>query len=165
MSGFIQQGVVNQVTTSGINQPTITGVTAGNTLISVYQSSFNSGGSFSAPTDSSGQTWTLRTQVNASGTNNSGSAIAYLLNANSGTHTLTWVSQAGPSEANITEWNGITGVGGAAPAGVVNNTGATTITTGSYTPSQANEVIIATGVSLALQIQTISTVLLRVSRP
>jgi hypothetical protein len=70
--------------------------------------------------------------------------IAYLLNANAGAHNLTWASQTSASQAVISEWNGITATGGT----VVQNsaTSNTTITSSSYTPSQANEVVFATQV-------------------
>jgi hypothetical protein len=139
VSGFVQQGAVKAVA-SGTNQPTITGVTSGNALICVYEVN-DASGSFSAPTDSAGQTWTIRTQLNS---NTVGVAIAYLFNANAGTHTLTWATQSFASEACLSEWNGITGVGATAPTGTTSS-GATSLTSGSYTPSQANEVIIALG--------------------
>jgi hypothetical protein len=137
MSGFVQQGAVNAIT-NGVNSPTITGVTAGNTLICAY--SVNNGVTLAAPTDSAGQTWTLRGSVNGSTIS---TGIAYLLNANAGTHTLSWTTSSDASEANISEWNGITAVGGTPQT--TTGSSVTSITSGSYTPSQANEVVIAVG--------------------
>jgi hypothetical protein len=135
MTGFVQNGATNSVT-SGTNQPTITGVTAGNTLISTYH--VYDALTLAAPTDSSGQTWTLR--VSGNGQNQS-IAIAYLLNANAGTHTLTWATTPDASTAGISEWNGITGTGGTGVTGF--NGAAATATSASYTPGSSSEVVIA----------------------
>lgn len=135
MSGFVQQGAIHAVA-SGTNQPTIASVASGNTLIAVY--AVNNGNTISAPTDSAGQTWTIRGQFHNSTVT---IVLAYLLSANAGTHTLTWATQTSASESGISEWNGITAVGNAAVS--TNGSSVTTLTSASYTPSQANEVIIA----------------------
>jgi hypothetical protein len=136
MSGFIQNGATAAVG-SGVINPAITGVTAGNALICVYV--VNNAATLAAPTDSSGQTWTIAESFNAAGV--AQLAIAYLLNANAGTHTLTWVTQPNGQESGISEWNGITGVGGTP---VTNNaSGVTTLTSASYTPGSASEAVIA----------------------
>lgn len=128
MPGLIQASAMSINVT-----PSLTGVTAGNTLIAFFGSGTTT---WAAPTDSAGQTWTLRTSVNAGGTS---FAIAYLLNANAGTHNLTGTASGGANSMMI-EVNGITAVGGTP---VTNTGGSTTAATGSYTPSQANEFIVA----------------------
>lgn len=140
MSGLVQQGAVNAIGT-GVNSPTIGGVAGGNTLICVYSLQTNL--TLVAPTDSAGQTWNLAAQATTGGGIQLG--LAYLLNANAGTHTLSWATSANPSESNITEWNGITAIGGTPATNTSGGTGVTTLGTGTYTQSQANEVIIAAG--------------------
>ena len=72
MSGFVQNGATIS-TANGTLSPTITGVTAGNTLICWY--CVNDAITLSAPTDSNGsQTWTFRTQTDGNGV---AIAIAY----------------------------------------------------------------------------------------
>ena len=135
MSGFVQNGSTNSVA-NGTNQPTITGVTAGDTLICAYH--VYDAITLAAPTDSAGQTWTLRVSGNGQGQS---IAIAYLLSANAGTHTLTWATTPDASTAGISEWSGITGVGG---TGVTSfNAAATSATSSSYTPGSSSEVVIA----------------------
>lgn len=136
MSGFVQNGATAAVG-SGVIHPAITGVTAGNTLICFY--AVNNAATLAAPTDSAGQTWTIAESFNAAGV--AQLAIAYLLSANAGTHTLTWVTQANGQESGISEWNGITGTGGTP---VTNNaSGVNSLTSASYTPGSASEVVIA----------------------
>jgi hypothetical protein len=138
VSGFVQQGSVSAVTSGGAT-PSITGVTSGNTLICVW--AIDGAVSIGVPTDSSGQTWTIRIQTGA-GSFNQGCAIAYLLNANAGTHNLTWPSSSGHTQvAQISEWNGITAVGGTGQASSA--TTSTSLTTASYTPGSSSEVVIA----------------------
>jgi hypothetical protein len=142
MSGFVQNGATAAVN-SGVLAPTITGVTAGNTLICVYE--IFSTATIAAPTDSNGgQTWTILVQNH--GTQIS-LAIIYLLNANAGTHTLTFATQSNASVAGICEVNGITGTGGSP---VSSDTGggspATTITASNYTPASSSEFVVACAV-------------------
>jgi hypothetical protein len=132
---LVQQGAVAAIN-SGVGAPSLTGVTAGNTLIVCYQ--VNDAVSINAPTDSAGQTWTRLVNFNAVG---QAICIAWLQNANAGTHNLTFTTLADANESNITEWSGITGLGNAAVTG--SSATVSTITTGSYTPSQPNELIIA----------------------
>ena len=73
----------------------LTGVTAGNTLALIVGQTSNAVGAAAmpAPTDSSGQTWSTAVapvSVGASGSEVSQAAIYYLLNANAGTHNLTY---------------------------------------------------------------------------
>jgi hypothetical protein len=132
MSGFVQNGATAAAASAVLN-PTITGVTAGNQLFCVY--SVAGGQTLSAPTDSSGQTWSL---VSYKGHHTE--AIAYLLNANAGTHTLTWATQAYHC-GGIMEWNGVSALSSAAMATADTSSG-TTLTTGNYTPATANELLI-----------------------
>ena len=139
MSGFIQNSPTHSVA-SGINAQAITPTAIGNQLISVYCLAGTSPVPV-APTDSSGDTWTLLV------TNNSGSgaetiAIAYLLSCSStAARTITWASGASGNTQSISEWNGITAAGGTPvfASGTTN----TTATSASYTPSQANEIVFA----------------------
>jgi hypothetical protein len=132
MSGYIQSGTMVQ---GNPPAPTISGVTANNTLICTFGS--DAAQVITAPTDSAGGTWVIDTQTNANGQT---IAILHLFNAAAGTHTLTF-STGGSSQACISEWNGITGIGNAGASNT--KASSTTITTPSYTPSQANEVVIA----------------------
>jgi hypothetical protein len=116
------------------NNPSLTGVTAGDTLIFVQ---IGANSTITAPTDSSGQTWTLST---TSGGNGVACAIAYLLSANAGTHNLTGTGLGGGCTC-LSEWSGITAVGGTPQSS--NGASASTYTTPTYTPSQNNEVIVA----------------------
>lgn len=133
---FVQNGATNLVAT-GVNSPTITGVTAGNTLIAVWGvDAVNVAAA--APTDSAGQTWTIvKTFSNASASG----AMAVLFNANAGTHTLSWVTEAQPTQSAICEWDkSVKAIGGTA---VTNSTTAATLTSASYTPGSSSEVVIA----------------------
>ena len=133
---FLQQGATLSVV-NGTCSPTISGVTAGNALICEY--GVNDAKTLAAPTDSAGQTWLIRAQYDANGQS---LAIAYLLNANAGTHTLTWATTSDAATAAISEWNGITSAtGGTAATG--SQAAGTSLTSGSYTPAQATEVVIA----------------------
>jgi hypothetical protein len=135
MTGFVQQGAVTAAT-NGVCSPSITGVTGGNTLICWYQ--VNDAISLTAPSDSAAQSWTIQVQTSGNGV---ACAIAYLLNANAGTHTLTWTTTPDAAASAISEWSGITGVGGTPQATNLNTI--TTITTPSYTPGSSSEVVIA----------------------
>lgn len=133
--GFVQNGAT-KLQATGINQPTIASVVAGNSLICVYGVTSTNVTSV-APTDSSGQTWTIvKTFANALGSG----AIAWLQNANAGTHTLSWATHPQPSQAAISEWNGLTAIGGTP---VSNSATAATLTSASYTPGSASEAVIA----------------------
>lgn len=126
MTGFVQNGPTAVITT-GILQPTITLVTAGNGLIAKYSvDAINA--VIAPPTDSAGQTWQTRsTFANAGGSG----GIFYLLNANAGTHTLSFATRAGAQQGGIEEANGLIGPGGTA---VSNSVTAATITSPTYTP-------------------------------
>lgn len=82
-----------QKTNASVNgsspSPALTGVTAGNTLVLILSSYLASD---STPTDSSGQTWG-KAFFNAGTVAHTG--MYYLLNANAGTHTLTWGAGSG----------------------------------------------------------------------
>lgn len=70
-----------------VNAQSITGVTAGNALFFFV---FANSGLPLAITDSAGQTWTASTLANASGSGSHLVQIYYLLNANAGTHSLSF---------------------------------------------------------------------------
>jgi hypothetical protein len=64
------------------------------------------------------------------------------MNANAGTHTLSWQTEGANVLAGISEWSGIpSGTGGT--AGSADSTNANALATSTYTPAQANEVVIA----------------------
>lgn len=131
---FVQNGLTNPIA-SGINQPAITGVSATNSLITIFGVDANV--TPVAPTDSAGQIWSIvKTFVNASGSG----AIAWLPAANAGTHTLSWATAAVASESAISEWSGLVSVGGTP---LTSSATAATQTTGTYTPASANEVVIS----------------------
>ena len=142
MTGFVQNFPTHSVA-SGVNAQAITPSAIGNQLIAVY--SYN-GTSITpvAPTDSSGDTWILLVTNGAHGGETI--AIAYLLSCSStASRTITWATAGNGNTQSISEWNGIT-----APGGTPVFAGAatlTTVTSPSYTPSQANEVVFA-GLSL-----------------
>jgi hypothetical protein len=141
MSGFVQNGAT-AAASSGVLAATITGVTAGNALICVYEM-FNTA-TIAAPTDSNGgQTWTILVQNHGSQLS---LAIMYLLNANAGTHTLTFASQSVGSASGICEVNGITGTGGTPVSNNSSGSTVTTITTSSYTPGSSSEFVVACAV-------------------
>jgi hypothetical protein len=140
MSGFVQNGSTALAFISTTVTPTITGVGAGNTLISTIASTVQSN-TFSAPTDSSGQTWNIAYQAGP-GTGRGSVAIAYLLNANAGTHNLTWTTASGLMTSSISEWNGVTALSGSTGA-EGDATSGTTLSTANYTPATANEVLIS----------------------
>jgi hypothetical protein len=141
MSGFIQSGAMAAVG-SGVVAPTISGVTLGNALVCCYTTDDNA--TLVAPTDSAGQTWALLAQFGVGGSTLQTVAIAYLLNANAGAHNLSWATQSLSSVARISEWNGITTVTGAGtPATASMGASGTSLTSGSYTPGSASEVVFA----------------------
>lgn len=126
--------------------PALTGVVAGNTLALIVGATNNSIGAAAraVPTDSSGQTWlsaVAPVSVGATSGDQSQAAIYYLLNANAGTHTVTFslppgsqycgytlVEFAACSAVDVTTSNGGTS------SGTTGNTGTTATTT------QANDV-------------------------
>lgn len=135
MPGFIQNGATSLQAT-GVNSPTIATVTALNTLYCWYSvDAINA--TIAAPTDSAGQTWsTIKTFANAGGSG----GLFGLANANAGTHTLSFATRAAVSQAAIMEVNGY-GLTGGTP--VTASVTAATHTSASYTPSVANEFVIA----------------------
>lgn len=138
MSGFIQNFPTHSVA-SGVNTSAAFSPSAsGNQLICAYQLAGTTPVPV-APTDSSGDIWTLLFTAN-SGSGAETIAIAYLLSASStASRTLQWASGGSGNTQSISEWNGITATGGT-PVFTSASTN-TTITSPSYTPSQANEVI------------------------
>jgi hypothetical protein len=147
---FVKQGA-----TALTKTPTITTVTATDSLLSIYISE-DTGTIASAPTDSAGQTWTLIAQTTGSGMR---MALAGLLNANSGTHTLTWPTPALDATSSISEWTQFASLSGGTKA-VHTATSATTHTSSSYTPASAGELVIAicaqlgTGASDGMRVTT-----------
>lgn len=139
MSGFISNTPTHSVA-SGTNVITFSPGSIADQLISVYLLEGTSPVPV-APIDSSGDVWTLLS------TNNSGPAaetiaIAYLLTPSAtASRTLTWATAGAPSTHGISEWNGITAAGGTPVYTGLASSG--TLTSASYTPSQANEVVIA----------------------
>lgn len=138
MSGFVQNfpasGSSHSVA-SGANALAITPSAIGNALISVY--ACDSTVTLVAPTDSSGDTWTLLF-THSGGAQTMG--MAYLLSCSStASRTITWATQPANTQS-ISEWNGITAAGGS-PV-FASNASATTLTSPSYTPSQPNEIVI-----------------------
>lgn len=137
MSGFIQNFPTHSVA-SGVNAITFSPSSTSDQLVSCYTLAGTTPVPV-APTDSSGDIWTLLFTAN-SGAGAETVAIAYLLSPSStASRTLTWASGASGNTQAISEWNGLTGAGGA-PA-FVSATTNTTLTSASYTPSQANEVV------------------------
>lgn len=133
--GFVQNGPTAVITT-GILQPTITGVAQNSALIVKYSvDAINA--VIAAPTDSAGQTWiVVSTFANAGGSG----CIAWLPVANAGTHTLSFATRAGAQQGGIEEVSGLTGIGGTP---VSNSATAATITSPSYTPASASEYVSA----------------------
>lgn len=85
--GLIQQTTGLETVAANIT-PTLNGVTAGNLLVLIVSSSGPLADTL--PTDSSGQSWTKATFDHWHGVGDSDIAYYYLLNANAGTHTVTW---------------------------------------------------------------------------
>jgi hypothetical protein len=147
---FVKQG-----TTVLTKTPTIATVTAGHSLLSIYISE-DTGTIASPPTDSAGQTWTLIDQTTGSGMR---IALAGLLSANSGTHTLTWPTPALDATSSISEWTQFASLAGGTKA-VHTATSATTHTSSSYTPASSGELVIAicaqlgTGASDGMRVTT-----------
>lgn len=139
MSGFIQNVPAanpSHSVGSGTNAQAITPTAIGNTLISLY----GVVGTVTpvAPTDSSGQTWALAIFENGSGET---VACAFLLSCNAtAARTITWATQTNASTQALIEVNGITAIGGTA---VTATAATTTVTSPNYTPSQANEFVLA----------------------
>jgi hypothetical protein len=145
LSGFITNFTPHSVG-SGVNAITFSPSNVGDQLISIYILSGTSPVPI-APIDSSGDVWTLDV------TNNTGAAaqtiaVARLPAASStASRTLTWATAPAANSHFLFEASGITGLGGTPVfAGV--GPGATSLSSGSYTPSQANEFVLAI---LALQ--------------
>lgn len=143
MSGFIQSGAISAVSGSGSATPTITGVTAGNCLISTFTTDDQT--TLLPPLDSAGQTWSILAQSTVGGSTLQTLAIAYLLNANAGAHNLTWTSQIISCVGQVHEVNGVdTDTGMGTPVSSTNDpTGTTTLTCGPYTPLAPSELVIA----------------------
>jgi hypothetical protein len=121
------------------NVRTLSGVAAGDTLVACYISD-TSTTQPSVPTDSSGQTWTLGQFI---GGNSVGVSIWYLLNANSGTHTLTFTAPASTtsSSACLSEFGPATATD-VIPAGH-NGNGQTSPYAGlSITPTQSGDIVV-----------------------
>lgn len=128
--------------------PGLTGVTAGNTLALIVGQTSNAVGAAArpAPTDSSGQTWSTAVapvSVGASGSEVSQAAIYYLLNANAGTHNLTY------NLAGAGQFCGYTLVEFPACSAIdvtASNSGTTSVTTGDTgttgATAQANEAVL-----------------------
>jgi hypothetical protein len=121
------------------NVRTLSGVAAGDTLVACYISD-TSTTQPSVPTDSSGQTWTLGQFI---GGNSVGVSIWYLLNANSGTHTLTFTAPASTtsSSACLSEFGPATATD-VIPAGYNGNSQASPYAGLSITPTQAGDIVV-----------------------
>ena len=129
--------------------PALTGVAAGNTLALIVGMTNNAigGAARPVPTDSSGQTWQAAVtpiSVGATTSDQSQAAIYYLLNANTGTHTLSFSLSAASQFCGYTllEFPPCTAID------VVQSNGGTTgVTTGNTgttaTLAQANSVALA----------------------
>jgi hypothetical protein len=142
MSGFVQSTTTQSAAATSVGL-SLTGVTAGNTLIIECSASGGSGGITFSITGDAGNTWVQAAAANLNSSVSVAAAVFYCLSSGSGTRTPT-VSTTGTTTdviAHMSEWNGITATGGTS----VTNTGTTgtPATTGTYTQSQANEVIIA----------------------
>lgn len=132
----------------GSISPSLTGVTAGNTLALVvgFTSVTVGAAARAAPTDSSGQTWSTAVapvSVGASGSETSQAAIYYLLNANSGTHNLSFTF------SGVGQFCGYTLVEFPACSAIdvtASNSGTTSVTTGNTgttgATAQANEAVL-----------------------
>jgi len=138
MSGFISNTPTHSVS-SGTNAITFSPGSTLDQLISFFL--LEGTGVPVAPTDSSGDVWTLLA-TNDTGAAAQTIAIAYLLAPSAtASRTVTW-GTSGISTHGISEWNGITAAGGTPVFNGV-AAGATTVTSASYTPSQANEIVIS----------------------
>lgn len=116
----------------------ITGVTAGDTLVFVAVGYNNAD---KLPTDSAGQTWVKAGFVNGGSALDPGLGIYYLLNANAGTHTLTWLAGDGPGGGGYCgTWieEHVAATFDAAGAGLQINTGNVTTATTSVTAVAAS---------------------------
>lgn len=154
MASYVQQGSVSSVAGGIASTPSITGVTAGNTLVCVLSMYSSSNPTATAPTDSSGQTWSILAQ--SAYQNPKKVAIFYLFNAAAGTHSLSMPSTTGPQVAQVVEYKGLLAVGGTAVA-AGSSSFTTSQSSGNYTPSQANEVVIAVcGVDSSTNPETLS---------
>ena len=154
MASYVQKGSVSSVVGGVASTPSITGVTAGNTLICVLSMYSSVTPTVTAPTDSSGQTWSILTQ--SAYQNPKKTAIFYLLNANAGTHSLSMPSQTGAQIAQVAEFKGLLAVGGTAVA-AGSSSFTTSQSSGNYTPSQAKEVVIAVcGIDSATNPETLT---------
>jgi hypothetical protein len=135
---FVKQG-----TTALTKTPTIASVTVHDSLLSIYVSE-DTGNIAAAPTDSAGQTWTLIGQTTGSGMR---IALAGLIDANAGTHTLTWPTPALDCSSSISEWTQFNSLSGGTKA-VKTATSANTHTSNSYTPATSGEIVIAVDAQL-----------------
>lgn len=134
-AAFVQNGVT-KLTASGVAQPTISGVTAGDQLVVVYGcTSLNF--TTAVPTDSAGDTWSLvKTFANASGSG----GMFWNPNASAGVHTLSFTTRAQPQQSAISEWSGLSAIGGTP----VSNSGTSNaFTSASYTPGATGEAVVA----------------------
>jgi hypothetical protein len=137
--GTLYEGVIQQHF-----QPTLSGVTGGDFLISFMASNNNS--ALSVPTDTAGQTWLMAATGNAIlGPAWGNVALAYLPNAIAGTHTLNWDAGVNIIGASIlTEWTpSILGLSAAAPAANQSGGNVSTFTSSNYTPATASEIVFA----------------------
>lgn len=120
--------------------PGLTGVTGGNSLLF-----FSQGAHITdvVPTDSSGQTWTKLHFDSFFGTQWCTVCCYYLLNANSGTHNLTWTgSSADWGSYELLEWTTLSAVDVVGTASHVNGT-VSGLTPSSITTTNATDAVFA----------------------
>lgn len=127
--------------------PTITGVTAGNTLVALFAfQNANNGQASVVPTivDSAGQTWLTwnvpTTQQACFGVEWVSYAMFFLPNANSGTHTLTVSAANNNWQGQISEFSGFSGTPAVDKVSTPNGADPGTITAGSTNTTPATTV-------------------------
>lgn len=120
--------------------PSLTGVTGGNSLLF-----FSQGANITdvVPTDSSGQTWTKLHFDSFFGVQWCSVCCYYLLNANAGTHNITWTgSVADWGSYELLEWTTLSAVDVVGTASHVNGTN-TGLTASSITTTNASDAVFA----------------------
>lgn len=134
---FVQK-VSATVNSAATIAPSLTGVTAGNTLALVLSTTSTAD---NTPADSASQTWSKAFYITVSSA--ATVAVYYLLSANAGTHTVTWTA-GGSSFVNYTlvEIPACSAVDVVSTGGAGSNT-ITTLSSPSITTTNANDSIIA----------------------